>query len=161
DAGHHDELRVLSMQKLAEKGTVKTPLGSISLGLFAEDGKSFTIAESLPDKPRDIYRVDAATLAVTPLRDDERPGLGALPPLSVAIETLPAFDASRVPLIVYLPKALPAGKKLPVIASFHGGPAASSTIGWDPFARFFTAQGYAMVEPNIRGSTGFGRAYEM
>lgn len=43
----------------------------------------------------------------------------------------------------------------------HGGPAWSAQVAWDPLARFFTAQGFAVVEPNIRGSTGYGRAYEM
>jgi dipeptidyl aminopeptidase/acylaminoacyl peptidase len=161
DAGHHREARVLSARKLEEKGTVKAPLGTVGIGPFAEDGKSFTLFESLPDKPADIYRVDAATFAVEPLRDDKRPGLGALPPLSVAIETIKAFDGLSIPLNVYLPKGLPAGQRLPVIAEFHGGPASSSTIGWNLFARFFTSQGFALVEPNIRGSTGFGRAYEM
>jgi len=98
---------------------------------------------------------------VEPLRDDKRTGLGALPAVSVAIETIKAFDELRIPLNVYLPKDLPAGKKLPVIAEFHGGPASSSTLGWNLFARFLTSQGYALVEPNIRGSTGFGRAFEM
>ena len=43
----------------------------------------------------------------------------------------------------------------------HGGPAASSRIGWSVGALFWTSQGFAVVEPNIRGSTGFGRSYEL
>jgi dipeptidyl aminopeptidase/acylaminoacyl peptidase len=37
---------------------------------------------------------------------------------------------------------------------------ASATIRWNPDVRFFTSLGYAVVEPNIRGSTGFGVAFE-
>ena len=70
------------------------------------------------------------------------------------------FDAFKVPINTYLPKPRPAGK-LPVIVNVHGGPAGSSKLGWNAFARFFAAQGFAFVEPNIRGSTGFGRDYEM
>ena len=57
---------------------------------------------------------------------------------------------------------LPKGRsgKLPVIVSYHGGPAGSSRIRWSALSAFFLAQGYAWVEPNVRGSTGFGRAYE-
>jgi dipeptidyl aminopeptidase/acylaminoacyl peptidase len=36
-----------------------------------------------------------------------------------------------------------------------------STVRWNPAVRFFTSLGYAFVEPNVRGSSGFGRAYEM
>jgi dipeptidyl aminopeptidase/acylaminoacyl peptidase len=48
-----------------------------------------------------------------------------------------------------------------VIVSFHGGPTSSSAVRWNPFIRFFTALGYAVVEPNVRGSSGFGIAYAM
>jgi len=34
-------------------------------------------------------------------------------------------------------------------------------VRWNPHARFFLSLGYAVLEPNVRGSTGFGRAYEM
>ena len=47
-----------------------------------------------------------------------------------------------------------------MIVNYHGGPSASSAIRWAPAVRFFVGLGYAWVEPNVRGSTGFGRAYE-
>jgi dipeptidyl aminopeptidase/acylaminoacyl peptidase len=47
-----------------------------------------------------------------------------------------------------------------VIVNYHGGPAGSSAIRWNPISRFFLAQGYAWLEPNVRGSSGFGRGYE-
>ena len=71
-----------------------------------------------------------------------------------------AFDGLRLPLNVYLPARAP-GPKLPIIVNFHGGPSASSAVRWNSFIRFFWALGYGVVEPNVRGSTGFGRAYEM
>jgi hypothetical protein len=52
------------------------------------------------------------------------------------------------------------GRKLPVIVSFHGGPAAMSVVEWDGLARFFLGLGYAWIAPNVRGSQGFGRGYE-
>jgi dipeptidyl aminopeptidase/acylaminoacyl peptidase len=58
---------------------------------------------------------------------------------------------------------LPAGardRKLPVIVGYHGGPSGSSSVRWNATTRFFLGQGYAWVEPNVRGSFGFGRAYE-
>lgn len=73
-----------------------------------------------------------------------------------------AFDGLSLPLIEYLPGgARASGKKLPVVVEFHGGPAGSSSVSWDVFARFFVSLGYAYLQPNVRGSTGYGRAYEM
>jgi dipeptidyl aminopeptidase/acylaminoacyl peptidase len=87
-------------------------------------------------------------------------GVDTLPALSVSIEKVAAHDGLVIPVNLYLPRAA-AGQRLPVLAFFHGGPSSSYAVRWHPFARFFTALGYAVAEPNIRGSTGFGRAYEM
>ena len=64
-----------------------------------------------------------------------------------------------IPVNLYLPKGRTG--KLPTIVIFHGGPASSYAVRWNPYARFFLSLGYAVLEPNVRGSTGFGRAYEM
>jgi dipeptidyl aminopeptidase/acylaminoacyl peptidase len=106
--------------------------------------------------------VDARTGALQPLRVDPRSGLDRLDPIDESIETVEAFDGLSLPVITYLPRgALAAGNRLPVIVEFHGGPSDSSGIGWDVFARFHTALGYAFLEPNVRGSTGYGRAFQM
>jgi dipeptidyl aminopeptidase/acylaminoacyl peptidase len=83
-----------------------------------------------------------------------------MPPVAASITEVAAFDGLKLPTNVYLP-AMATEKKLPVIVMYHGGPAGSSAIRWSPAARFFTALGYAVVEPNVRGSGGFGRAFEM
>jgi dipeptidyl aminopeptidase/acylaminoacyl peptidase len=52
-------------------------------------------------------------------------------------------------------------ERRPVIVSYHGGPAGTASLCWNPMASFFLLQGYAWVAPNVRGSSGFGRAFEM
>jgi len=158
-AGDHGEIRVLDGKTLALVRPIKVPLGDVQLGAFRADGKQFSILISQPDRPADVYAVELATGAVRPLREDKRPGLDALPKLTAKIESIPAFDGLSIPINVYLPVAKP-GKR-PTIVIFHGGPASSYAIRWNAYARFFLALGYAVLEPNVRGSTGFGRAYEM
>jgi dipeptidyl aminopeptidase/acylaminoacyl peptidase len=160
DCGDHGEVRILDARTLKLQRTVKVPLGDVQLGDYRDDGKGFSILISLPDKPADPYWVDAATGDVHPLRQDKRPGLESLPPIDVGIEHVKAFDGLTIPVNRYLPK-VEAGKKLPTIVIFHGGPATSSHVRWNAYARFFVALGYAVLEPNVRGSSGFGRAYEM
>jgi dipeptidyl aminopeptidase/acylaminoacyl peptidase len=107
-----------------------------------------------------VYDVDAASGATKALRNDPRPGMSGLAGIDASIDKAPAHDGQTIPLNVYLPKPRPKGP-MPVIVDVHGGPAANAKIGWSAFIRFMVAQGYAVVEPNIRGSTGFGRAYEL
>ena len=160
DEGNHVEVRILDARKLTLQRTLKTPLGLANVGPFTDDGRSFTFWQATFDHPADPFLADAATGETTKLRDDKRPGLDGLTPVTVSIEKVPAFDGLTLPVNLYLPQADP-GKKLPTIISFHGGPSSSYAIRWNPFARFLTSQGFAVLEPNIRGSTGFGRSYEM
>lgn len=159
-AGNHDEIRILDAATLQNLVDVKLPLGSGSPGAFSEDGKELPVAWSTPSQPTDVFRVDAATGRVTPLRSEPRPTLRGLPAISASATEIAAFDGGRIPINLYLPKA-GAAKPRPVIVSYHGGPAGVSTIRWNPATRYWVSLGYAFVEPNVRGSSGFGRAFEM
>lgn len=159
DAGTHGELRVVDARTMKLQRAVQVPLGEITLGDWKRDGSAFTFLISRPDRPADPFVVDAATGKVTPLRDDVRAGLDALPPLVASAASAKAFDGLTIPINVYLPKLDP-GAKAPTIVIFHGGPATSYAVRWSPYARFFVSLGYAVLEPNVRGSSGFGRSYE-
>lgn len=161
DGGNHDEVRVLEARTLKLRKTLTLPLGVAEVGKATKDGKRFTLVESRPDAPTDVFEVDARTGAVSPLRDDDRPGMSAMAPLAASIQTLSSFDGTPVPVNLYLPVATEsATRKLPVIVLIHGGPTSSAPLRWSASVRFYTSLGYAVVEPNIRGSTGFGVAYE-
>lgn len=160
DEGNHVEVRVLDARKLTVQRTLKTPLGLANVGPFTDDGKSFTLWQATFNHPADPFLADATTGETVKLRDDKRPGLDGMAPVTVSIEKVQAFDGLTIPVNMYLPAIAP-GKKLPTIVAFHGGPSSSYAIRWNPLTRFLTSQGYAVVEPNIRGSTGFGRSYEM
>lgn len=159
DAGDRTEVRLLDPATMKAKSTVKAAPGTHYAGAWADDGSAFVMSTGTPNAPSDLALVDASG-AVKPLRSEARPGLAKLPGLDVSSVRADTFDALKIPLNVYLPKPRPAGK-LPTLVVVHGGPAASARLGWNPFARFFASQGWATVEPNIRGSSGFGRAYEM
>ena len=68
----------------------------------------------------------------------------------------PTFDGQSIPAILYTPKGLAPGEKLPAIVHVHGGPTGQWFRGFDPFAQFLVDRGYVVIEPNIRGSTGYG-----
>lgn len=51
-------------------------------------------------------------------------------------------------------------KKFPLVLLIHGGPQASSTIGFDVMGQLFAAQGYLVFQPNYRGSDNLGNAYQ-
>jgi dipeptidyl aminopeptidase/acylaminoacyl peptidase len=65
-----------------------------------------------------------------------------------------ARDGLEIEAFITLPKA---GKApYPLIVNPHGGPGARDTGGFDSWAQFFASRGYAVIQPNFRGSSGFG-----
>jgi dipeptidyl aminopeptidase/acylaminoacyl peptidase len=67
-------------------------------------------------------------------------------------------DGLDIPAYLTLPNGLPAAN-LPLIVNPHGGPWAQDTFGYNGFAQFLANRGYAVLQPNFRGSTGYGKAY--
>ena len=160
DAGHQAFVRLLDARTLAVRRTLEMPAGNGGLGEFSRDGKRLTLAWSTPERPSDVFVAATATGQVSPLRLDPRPSLDKLPAVEVKSVEVKSLDGTVVPVVVYLPAGA-SGKRLPVIVSYHGGPAGVSKVQWTNGARFFTSIGYAYVEPNVRGSSGYGRAFEM
>ena len=161
-AGDHYELRLLSASTLKLAGSVKLPAGSGSPGAcpsaFSADGKRVLIAWSTPQAPSDLMTVETASGRARPVLKQVRSGLAGLPALQTSVVQTKAFDGGRIPMLVYRPRGV--SGKLPVIVSYHGGPAGVSTARWSAQIRFFTSLGYAYVEPNVRGSSGYGRPFE-
>jgi len=66
------------------------------------------------------------------------------------------FDGMKIPALLYRPKDIAPGEKLPALVHVHGGPTSQWFRGFDPFAQFLVDRGLVVLEPNIRGSTGYG-----
>jgi dipeptidyl aminopeptidase/acylaminoacyl peptidase len=69
-----------------------------------------------------------------------------------------ARDGMEIPAYLTIPKGVKA-KNLPVIIVPHGGPWARDMWGYDPVSQFLANRGYAVLQPNFRSSTGYGKAF--
>nr|AWJ66300.1 acylamino-acid-releasing enzyme [uncultured bacterium] len=68
----------------------------------------------------------------------------------------PSSDGAQVPALLYQPHQ---GGQHPALIIVHGGPTAQYFRDFDSYAQFFVSQGYVVLQPNIRGSTGYGVAW--
>lgn len=68
-----------------------------------------------------------------------------------------SFDGERIPLFIFRPRS--GGSRPPVVVEVHGGPEAQAMRLFDPAIQVLVAAGYAVVVPNVRGSTGYGKRY--
>lgn len=73
--------------------------------------------------------------------------------------TYPASDGTQIPAYLTLPPGKEDAKNLPAIVLPHGGPSARDEWGFDWLPQFFAARGFAVLQPNFRGSSGYGDAW--
>jgi dipeptidyl aminopeptidase/acylaminoacyl peptidase len=71
--------------------------------------------------------------------------------------TFPSFDGLEIPGFLLRPDS---DDPVPAIVHPHGGPTDADGDLWDPYAQYFVDKGYAWLQPNFRGSTGYGRDFE-
>jgi prolyl oligopeptidase PreP (S9A serine peptidase family) len=71
-----------------------------------------------------------------------------------------SFDGLKVPVNYFIPNGTSIHNKKPVIFWIHGGPEDNVDPEYSPFMQYLVNQGYVLVAPNVRGSTGFGKAYQ-
>lgn len=123
----------------------------------SEGEKHLLIFAGSDTDPGRYYVFDKATRQLTevlPARPALREvKLGAMKPV-----VFPAADGTSIPGYLTLPAGSD-GKNLPAIVMPHGGPGARDEWGFDWWAQFFAARGYAVLQPNFRGSAGYGSAW--
>lgn len=129
------------------------------VGGLSRDGNKMILATETAEAPAQIYVYDwtrgtleKRMLASTPEVDTQRF-------VKPTFRVFKGRDGQDVPEIVW--QSEECKKRLcPVIVHLHGGPAAQETPGFDPLAQQFVKHGFIYVEPNVRGSTGYGKSYE-
>jgi dipeptidyl aminopeptidase/acylaminoacyl peptidase len=85
-----------------------------------------------------------------------RPGLKDKVLSPVKTVTYTAADGTQIPAYLTLPPGLTEAKGLPAIVMPHGGPASRDEWGFDWLSQYFAQRGFAVLQPNFRGSSGYG-----
>ena len=78
---------------------------------------------------------------------------------TATLEYFPARDGTKIPMFVRRPATCRGTSPCPVVVEFHGGPEGQSTAGFSSRAQLYVDAGFIHVMPNVRGSTGYGKAW--
>ena len=71
----------------------------------------------------------------------------------------PSLDGTSVPALLYRPEST--AELPPAVLYVHGGPNWLTQVTWSPLLQHMASRGWAVLAPNYRGSTGYGRAWQM
>ncbi len=135
----------------------KLPEGELGLGSQTADEQQWIVWVSRDVDPGSAYLYDRQRGNVT-LLYRSRPNL---PSEHLAVSKAiryTARDGLSIPAYLTLPRGVPA-TNLPTVILPHGGPWARDQWGYDPYAQFLANRGYAVLQPNFRGSTGYGKRF--
>jgi dipeptidyl aminopeptidase/acylaminoacyl peptidase len=131
---------------------LKSP--SIDFVSTSSDGTKVLLFAGSDTDPGRYYLYDKPKKSIGEVLAD-RPQLAGRQFAPMKAVTYKAADGTSVPAYLTLPVGKP-GKGLPAIVLPHGGPSARDEWGFDWMAQFFAARGYVVIQPNYRGSAGYG-----
>ena len=128
-------------------------------GVAFDDGADrFAVTVTTDTHNANVYVVDIETGAAE--RWTQAPTAGI--PESTFVESDPVrygtFDGREIPGYLSVPETVPEGGA-PTIVDVHGGPESQRRPSFSALKQYLLAHGYAVFEPNVRGSTGYGREY--
>jgi dipeptidyl aminopeptidase/acylaminoacyl peptidase len=159
EAGY-TRLAGLDARSLGPLALPRLPEGAdhVYSGSTTADGRYTVFGVESARAPRTSYIYDWQTGALTRWVVPSAPEIDTSAFAVATLEFFPARDGTRIPAFVRQPaRCEPA--PCPVIVEFHGGPESQAQPGFSTYAQIFVDAGFTYVEPNVRGSDGYGKAW--
>ena len=127
-------------------------------GSTTPNGRFTTFGVENARAPRTSYVYDWQKGTLTRWVVPSAPEVDTASFVPATLDSYPARDGTRIPVFVRRPaRCDPA--PCPVIVEFHGGPEGQAQPGFSPYTQIFVEAGFVFVEPNVRGSDGYGRSW--
>lgn len=156
-----DRVRILWKDKKFEKDYdyLKKSLGDrdINFQSSTRDESKFIVVTSSDVDPGTVWLFDRRSRNLSTLYQvREKLDRKSLSPMKAV--RYKSSDGLEIPAYLTIPKGSD-GKNLPTVLFIHGGPWGRDVWGYHPYAQFLANRGYAVLQPNFRASTGYGKKF--
>ncbi|MCK0067943.1 S9 family peptidase [Kordiimonas laminariae] len=152
--GGYSKLHVMNVKTGKMVKTAELPDGVYSTSW--SEGSKLSVRISAFDRPGDVFVWDVKSGDVEQVYASNLAGLNAATMVKPESITFKARDGVTVQGLLYLPKGV---KKPAVVVDVHGGPTAQARPVWLGRTQYLVGKGIAVLDINVRGSTGFGKTY--
>ncbi len=122
-----------------------------------KNGNLSVIAVDIGTAPVQSYVLDWKSNKLTAWHSPSAPEIDTSTFARATLESYPARDGTPIPMFVRRPSNCQ--KPCPVIVLFHGGPEGQAVPGFSTRSQIFVDAGFTLVEPNVRGSDGYGKTW--
>ncbi len=156
------EVALVDLETLSVKPLALPPGDNSATGSdpFSPDGRKLMVIHAGADTPAELYAYDLATSAARPIT---RLAMASLAPEHLPksrIVTYRSFDGTLVSAVLTMPFNLKRDGSNPAVVIPHGGPTGQTIDSFEPWATALASRGYVVIQPNPRGSTGYGIAFQ-
>ena len=154
-----NRLRLLDTRTRKELKAPALPNGLVGGLRWHENDRELGFNLSSARTPSDVYSLDVQTGKVERWTFSETGGINTENFSEARLVRWPSFDGRQISGFLYMPPARFTGKR-PVIINIHGGPESQARPGFLGRSNFFLNEmGIAMIYPNVRGSSGYGKTF--
>jgi dipeptidyl aminopeptidase/acylaminoacyl peptidase len=157
--GGYERLKVADARTWAE---IKLPdfpgADHVTFGATSRDGRYTVVNVTTATSPTKTYVYDWNTKALVQWVVPSSPEIDTTRFVAAKIESYPARDGTQIPVLVRKPERCDPSP-CPVLVLFHGGPEAQARPGFNPGAQIVVDAGFVLLEPNVRGSDGYGKTW--
>ena len=151
------DLATLAEHPLAMPAGVNSAIGTQP---FTPDSRRLMVLHSGADTPGEIQAFDIASRTMTPLTHLAMASLSPEHLPKSQIVTYKSYDGTLISAIVTMPFNLRRDGRNPAVVFPHGGPTGQTNDGFSRYATALASRGYVVIQPNPRGSTGYGLAFQ-
>lgn len=157
--GGYFKVHALDAKTFKEEKLPDFPAGAdnVYIGGTTRNGQFTTFSVDTGKGPIQSFSTDWKTRKLVAWHAGSSPEIDATRFARQTLESYPARDGTQIPMFVRRPVAC--DKPCPVVVAFHGGPEGQSTAGFNPASQAFIDAGFIYVEPNVRGSEGYGKTW--
>jgi len=135
------------------------PAGTVSGVRWHENSRDLAFNLNSPQSPSDVWSIDVAAATATRWTETTAPGIDPRTFATPSAIEWKSFDGRTIHGFLTRPPARFAGQR-PVLIDIHGGPEGQARPGYMGRLNYLIDQlGIAVIEPNVRGSTGYGRTF--
>lgn len=155
-----DGYATVELRSRSNNNVVQLPREKELKGIaISEDEKKFLLRYASATSAGEYYLYDPATKKNQQILWTSYAGIPRESFIEPQLITYQTFDGTQVPAFFYLPKNAMKDSSFPCIVDFHGGHEGQSMPTFNSVTQYFLSRGYAVLTPNIRGSTGYGKEY--
>jgi dipeptidyl aminopeptidase/acylaminoacyl peptidase len=127
---------------------------------YTRDGSRLMYFHNGANAPRDMWVYDIASKRSQQITHALVGGLRSADMVEPYLVRYPSRDGKwTISAFAYVPNNIQRNGKFPAIVYIHGGPAVQSVDSFNRFIQYIVNQGYLVIAPNYRGSTGYGKAF--